>query len=382
MICLYNRTIKIIMEFIFDVHKELDDVIELLKCNYTENDNRNSNINSLDNQHSNTHNCSHSMNSSNQGTFDIHNYTENKDTYVNPTPFTISTISALAFICSDIDLDFLSKYMKINKHIRYLEYGKDMKRGTPTKKISKKKELKKKIFFNQITLVVNISAQRFIKTKIFTNGKVEMVGLKYIDEGKKVLELLIEEIRNTKENIEGNLCNAAKEPNNMKVQDYWTYLINTDFKTNFKIKRDALHKLLIQEYNMFSKYEPCIYPGVDTKFYWNKQHKHNGVCSCTEKCNGKGYGDGNGDCKKITIAAFQSGSVIITGARTMEQVQDAYTFINSVFKKHFHSIHKILPSFIKEIDEKCKAQKSRKYYYLNKSLIKNRYLNVQSNENN
>jgi len=38
-----------------------------------------------------------------------------------------------------------------------------------------------------------------------------------------------------------------------------------------------------------------------------------------------------GECKKITISPFQTGQVIITGARTMEQIMEAYEYIKGIF---------------------------------------------------
>ena len=58
--------------------------------------------------------------------------------YIEPTPLKISTITAIAVICSDIDLQIISHSMQINDNIRYIEYAKDPKRGIPTKRISKK----------------------------------------------------------------------------------------------------------------------------------------------------------------------------------------------------------------------------------------------------
>ena len=296
----------------------------------------------------------------------------NNNEYIEPTPLKISTITAIAVICSDIDLKIISSSMQINDNIRYIEYAKDPKRGTPTKKISKKKALKKKIFFNQATVVVNITPLRYVNTKIFTNGKVQMTGLKNIEDGKKVVEILIEEIKKTEQLIDGKITPAAKNPDKLKVSDFRIVLINTDFKTQFKISRPVLHKILVKDYDLFSKYEPCIYPGVDTKFYWNKKYNKTGICSCDVNCNGKGYGNGLGDCKKITIAAFQSGSVIITGARNMEQVYDAYNFFNKIFKDNFTKIKKVLPSFVIEHEAlETKSSKPKKYYYIKKSSIKN-----------
>ena len=68
-----------------------------------------------------------------------------------------------------------------------------------------------------------------------------------------------------------------------------------------------------------------------------------GVCQCSKKCNGKGLGKGDGQCKKVTISTFRSGSVIITGARNMLQIKDSYNFINSVFKNHYPELKKREP---------------------------------------
>ena len=73
-----------------------------------------------------------------------------------------------------------------------------------------------------------------------------------------------------------------------------------------------MHKILVNEYDLFSKYEPCIYPGVDTKFYWNNLYENDGICHCAVKCAGKGYGNGEGDCKKVTIAALRRTSTTRT----------------------------------------------------------------------
>ena len=37
------------------------------------------------------------------------------------------------------------------------------------------------------------------------------------------------------------------------------------------------------------------------------------------------------NCKKITISAFQSGSIIITGANSIEQIIQSFNFINTIY---------------------------------------------------
>ena len=356
----------------FDLNIDLSNIIKLLESNDSHNDLPNvSHISQHKPNKIASKFCIHKYVGNNTNTKISKCLVDNNE-YVEPTPLKISTITAIAVICSDIDLNIISHSMSINDNIRYIDYAKDPKRGIPTKKISKKKALKKKIFFNQATVVVNITPIKYVNTKIFTNGKVQMTGLKNIEDGKKIVEILIEEIKKTSELIDGKIIPAAKNPDKLKVEGFRIVLINTDFKTKFKISRPILHKLLINKYDLFSKYEPCIYPGVDTKYYWNKKYNKNGICSCTVKCNGKGYGNGQGDCKKVTIAAFQSGSVIITGARNMEQVHDTYKFINKIFKDNFTKIKKVLPYFVTENDEnETKKSKPKKLYYIKKSSIKN-----------
>ena len=44
-------------------------------------------------------------------------------------------------------------------------------------------------------------------------------------------------------------------------------------------------------------------------------------------CDGKGS---NGNCKRITIAVFNSGNIIITGGRSIHQINTAYGFITKI----------------------------------------------------
>ena len=68
------------------------------------------------------------------------------------------------------------------------------------------------------------------------------------------------------------------------------------------------------------------------KYYYNSSYDGCGVCQCNNQCNGKGSGCGDGECKRITIAIFNSGKIIITGGKTMEQLTISYNFINSILK--------------------------------------------------
>ena len=94
------------------------------------------------------------------------------------------------------------------------------------------------------------------------------------------------------------------------------------------INRELLHREIIEN-DIYSSYEPCIYPGVNIKYFINNNNHNNGICNCESLCNGKGDGYGDGDCKKVTIAVFKSGKIIITGGQNKRQINESYQFITN-----------------------------------------------------
>ena len=59
---------------------------------------------------------------------------------------------------------------------------------------------------------------------------------------------------------------------------------------------------------------------------------HSGTCGCSRLCNGKGNGCGDGECKKVTIAVFKSGKIIITGGQNKDQINESYRFITNFIR--------------------------------------------------
>ena len=128
------------------------------------------------------------------------------------------------------------------------------------------------------------------------------------------------------------LLNYFKDLNLLKEDtemiDNKIVLINSDFDMGYEINRDQLHRKIVES-NIYSSYEPCIYPGVNIKFFINQNNYEDGICNCYNICNGKGCGCGDGDCKKVTIAVFKSGKVIITGGQNRDQIERSYNFITT-----------------------------------------------------
>ena len=229
----------------------------------------------------------------------------------------ISTITCILQISSDINLKKIYDSVPITEYIPFIEYGSEnIPKGFSKKMLRKKrKKTKKKSFYNQETVHV-VHDGKIMNVKLFNNGKLQITGLKKVDQGPKLVQTLIEYLQD------------------LSIIDYDTFLvnhklvlINSDFDIGYEINREVLHREII-EAGIYSSYEPCIYPGVNIKYFMNTNN-FDGICECLEICNGKGRADGEGDCKKVTIAVFKSGKVIITGGQNTDQLETAYRFIKN-----------------------------------------------------
>jgi hypothetical protein len=155
-----------------------------------------------------------------------------------------------------------------------------------------------------------------------------------------VIDKLVEEMR--------RLGNTAVSPTeDIKSQDFVIRMINSGFSVPYKIRRKNLHQLLIgPKYSNICSFQPLTYPGVKLEYYWNSMHDertNHGICTCRGNCFGKGTGNGDGDCKKVTLAIFESGQMLITGANAFRQIDDAYTFICHVINENINEIRKVVP---------------------------------------
>ena len=209
--------------------------------------------------------------------------------------------------------------------------------GSSHKDIFTNRKITPKSFFNQSTLVIRRAINtgtdhtgwKEVNVKLFANGGIQMTGVTSEEFAYSSLEWVLRMIQTLP---------VCPFEGNANLERFSVQLINTDYALNQFINQDALHKLLVNEYNLFSMLEKTIYQGVNTKFFYNTQHSGNGICECQQFCKGQGSGSGERECKRITMSIFRTGRIIITGARKMDQIETAYQFLNSVFDRHHASV--------------------------------------------
>lgn len=236
----------------------------------------------------------------------------------------ISTITSVLKLSKEINLEKIYNEIPISKdYIPYIEYGcNNQPRGFSEKSlIKKRKKKKKKIFYNQATIHV-IQDGKIMNVKLFNNGRIQITGLKNENQGDKLVKKLLVYFKDFEV-----VCDYTE------LIDSEIVMINSDFDIGYSIDRQRLHDEIIDN-DIYSSFEPCIYPGVNIKYFINTNNTYSGICNCEKLCNGKGKGCGDGDCKKVTVAVFMSGKVIITGGSNKSQINESYRFITNFIESN------------------------------------------------
>lgn len=266
------------------------------------------------------------------------------------TPLRISTNVATGNVGTPLLLDKLFEQLPLvlipfgypAEGILKMEH-RDRVLGASARDLLTKKKAAKKTFFNQSTLVVrkrrldNPNEMKEVNIKLFANGGIQMTGITGLDFARVTLEWVLQELKKLPNPISATGLYIKL----LKIQ-----LINSDYHVNANIHRDNLHRIITQRYGLFSSLEKLIHQGVNIKYYYNEARTTGppGICMCEKPCQGQGEGDALGACKKITLLAFQTGDIIVTGARRREQLDEAYTFMNQILKAHSREVLRPLAS--------------------------------------
>jgi len=283
------------------------------------------------------------------------------------TPYRISTITCNADIGNDINLNLNVLFNNLEHYedkgiiwIQYLKDNIDITKGVyPKKKRKTKKDAtKKNRFDNQVTVIYKFNDLYMPNIKIFKNGNIQLTGIKDTKDTEIIVNNIINDIKkiyiidNTiiKDDEEDVKRNKDDIIESLKYQNFKIRMINSDFKLfsnkelteKFELKRKDVHRIFISDkYNNKCSFQPGIYQGVKLQYFWNKfSDKKNGNCSCPVHCYGKNNGENIGGCKKVTGALFESGSILITGGISLEQVDETYKYICDVLTENMSVIRR------------------------------------------
>jgi hypothetical protein len=215
----------------------------------------------------------------------------------------------------------------------------------------------KNAFYNCFAMILRFNYNnefREIHVKIFNTGKMEIPGI--------VNDELLNIVRPMILSILSKLLPEDTPVEFVENDAENNVLINSNFNCGYYINREKLYSILRSEkYNIETAYDPCSYPGVKCKFYFNHDDgyeldKQKGFI-CRNDYNQKM--DELGDNKKYTDVSFmifRTGSGLIVGNCTRKILDYIYEFIKKLLYDEYSNI--MTPS--EETTVKVKQQKVRK----------------------
>jgi hypothetical protein len=244
-----------------------------------------------------------------------------------------------------------------NPSARKIKYRDERKLtvGLSKKDIMTYRTKKKNAFYNCFALIVRFyQSDEFkeVHVKVFNTGKMEIPGIL----NKQMLELIqVKIIEILQPHISTRL-----EYKEMEIEE--NVLINSNFNCGFYIDRDKLHSILRSDkYGIESAYDPCSYPGVKCKYYFNNQQGYDTTVQTgrveRDDQNMKRYElDDNMKYTEISFMIFRTGSCLIVGNCNEKVLLFVFDFIKNILQNEYIQIR----SQCQEQETKEKKKKIRK----------------------
>ena len=260
---------------------------------------------------------------------EIKNLISQLDLENKPDEVIISTMTITCALDTEYYLENICKYIDLNHTgIISVRFGDPTDERTnrtlvPEKISTIQKKKKKKSFYNQATFQIKTKTDKIINVKLFINGSIQMTGVKSIEGTVEALRKLFDEMKQRRflVEVQGGQKKLVNKPfvkdiskvSLEQLSKYKIAMINSNYNIDFHIDREKLYNLMLLD-GLDCTYDPIIHASVNIKF----QHP----------------------TKPISIFVFEGGAIIITGARTCDQIRQAYDFINKYLLTKYHQIVK------------------------------------------
>jgi hypothetical protein len=128
-----------------------------------------------------------------------------------------------------------------------------------------------------------------------------------------------------------------------KIDD--NVLINSNFNCGFFINREKLYSILRSDkYGIETAYDPCSYPGVKCKFYFNHDLgfdpilQNGKIIECERGMKMSELND-NKKYTEVSFMIFRTGSCLIVGNCSEKILLFIFDFIKQMLKSEYYLIH-------------------------------------------
>ena len=193
----------------------------------------------------------------------------------------------------------------------------------------------KNAFYNCFAIIVRFKYQnafREIHVKIFNTGKLEIPGI-LNDELLEIVKVIVLKLIKTYSDTDVDFVEQKVEAN---------VLINSNFNCGFYINRDLLQTILRgNNYNIETSYDPCSYPGVKCKYYYNnliEKDKQTGEIEKEDRETKLKDLNINNKYTEISFMIFRTGSCLIVGNCNEKVLNHVYEFIKNMLQNEYFTI--------------------------------------------
>lgn len=213
----------------------------------------------------------------------------------------------------------------------------------------------KNAFYNCFAMIVRFSYEsvfREIHIKVFNTGKLEIPGIlnqKLLDIVKgMILEIIQPYLTTELDFIENN------------TED--NVLINSNFNCGYYINREKLQSILRSDkYKIECAYDPCSYPGVKCKYYFNNEIGfdtvlQNGQILPEDRAMKMSELDDNKKYTEVSFMIFRTGSCLIVGNCSERVLKFIFEFIRNILTVEYPHINVVND----DLSTKVKKTKLRK----------------------
>jgi len=206
--------------------------------------------------------------------------------------------------------------------------------GISKKDIMSYRSKKKQAFYNCFVMIIRLKINdifREFHIKVFNTGKLEIPGVQSNEMYETVLENIIKILQPF---ISSQLLYKQKSD---------TVLINSNFNCGFYINRESLFDILKYKYKIQAIYDPCSYPGIQCKFYYNnliEPTNQTGIQLTSEPkiTDKKVKTVKNPNIIEVSFMIFRTGSILIVGMCEENILNDVYYFLTNLLKTEFEHI--------------------------------------------
>jgi hypothetical protein len=233
----------------------------------------------------------------------------------------------------------------------------------------------KNAFYNCFAMILRFrydDAFREIHVKVFNTGKLEIPGIL----NTRLLDIVKEMILNVLDphtEIKLDFLENSTEDN---------VLINSNFNCGFYINREKLYAILRSDkYGIESAYDPCSYPGVKCKFYFNHDlgfdtNVQNGKILLADRAMSMRELGENKKYTEVSFMIFRTGSCLIVGNCSEKVLTYIFEFIRNILQSEYQNIYTTTEEVVIK-NKKIKMRKKKiniSQTYYNNNVLTNTFI--------